>query len=298
MNFVVGFVILFCLFCSEYSAVGSAGHLRERIGGIVLLTCLVPALALLQTFMVSRKVRQQELDLVNWERLCRRVSSCHTAVWLAASVATIYAFRWHDVVRAEWGLDQFVLLDEIMILGPVLLSLLASWAVFFDLKPKSPATPLSPSDLSSNDLFPRTPGNSSRSSNSQSRLKGIRVWLLSPGRREYVSIRFRLYVLVLMVPLMLAIGINDLAPAVMQYGSVTATVLMIVGVLIMLALLPTLAGLPWKLTNPNDNVNEVVPTGIEPIQIGPAEGPGVGYEQSNHQCSRGRDGTLVSSIVD
>ena len=249
MNFVVGFVILFCLFCSEYSAVGSAGHLRERIGGIVLLTCLVPALAMLQTFMVSRKVREQEIDGENWERLCRRVNSCHTAVWLAASVATIYAFRWHDVVRAEWGLGKFVLVDEILILGPVLFSLLASWAVFFDLKRKQPTTAL-PSTAS--------PATSIHVSGSKSRLRDLHVWLLSPDRREFVSIRFRLYVLVIMVPLLLAIAINDLAPAALQFGPVVATVLMIVGGLSTLALLPTLAGLPWKLTVPSNDIGEVI----------------------------------------
>ena len=251
MNFVVGFVILFCLFCSEYSAVGSAGHLRERIGGIVLLTCLVPALAVLQTFMVSRKVQRQEIDEANWERLCRRVSSCHTAVWLAASVATIYAFRWHDVVRAEWGLDQFVLVDEIVILGPVLLSLLASWAVFFDLKPKQKISTVSTTALTGGQVTSHAPA-------SKWSLSEFRAWLLSQERREFVSIRFRLYVLVLMVPLLLAVTVNDLAPTVQRLGVVAATVLMVVGVLGTLALLPTLAGLPWKLSAPRDDVGEVI----------------------------------------
>ena len=251
MNFAVGFVILFCLFCSEYSAVGSAGHLRERIGGIVLLTCLVPALAMLQTFMVSRKVQRQEIDEANWERLCRRVSSCHTAVWLAASVATIYAFRWHDVVRAEWGLDRFVMVDEIIILGPVLLSLLASWAVFFDLKPKQEPKTKSPAALP-------LPAFVRDGSASQWSLSKFRAWLLSPERREFVSIRFRLYVLVLMVPLSLAIAVNDLAPMVQRLGPVAATILMVVGGLGTLALLPTLAGLPWKLAAPKDDVRTAI----------------------------------------
>ena len=247
MNLVVGFVILFCLFCSEYSAVGTADHLGERIIGIALLTCLVPALALLQTFMVSRKVQRHEIDAANWERLCNRVNSCHTAVWLAASVATIYAFRWHDVVRAEWGLGRFVLVDEIVILGPVLLSLLASWAVFFDLKPKPSTTAVSLSDSSQSSTAVARPA-----SKSQPWFSRVRAWLLSPGRREFVSIRFRLYVLVLMVPLLLAIAINDLTPTILQFGPIASTVLMIVGALSMLAMLPTLAGLPWKLTAPSE----------------------------------------------
>ena len=247
MNLAVGFVILFCLFCSEYSAVGSAGHLRERIGGIALLTCLVPALALLQTFMVSRKIQHQEIDEANWERLSRRVGSCHTAVWLAASVATIYAFRWHDVVRAEWGLDRFVLVDEIVILGPVLISLLASWAVFADLKPKQKKAALPV------DAIPTGQGHLSKWS-----FKNLMTWLFSSERKEFVSIRFRLYVLVLVVPLLLAVAVNDLASTVWQSGPVAATVLIVVGGLSTLALLPTLAGVPWKLAAPSHDVGEVI----------------------------------------
>ena len=258
MNLVVGFVILFCLFCSEYSAVGSAGHLRERIGGIVLLTCLVPALAMLQTFMVSRKVQLQEIDEANWDRLCRRVSSCHTAVWLAASIATIYAFRWHDVVRAEWGLGQFVLVDEILILGPVLLSLLASWAVFSDLKPKqrTSATRNTAGAIASGQTY-----------SSKWSLKYLRAWLFSSERKEFVSIRFRLYVLVLVVPLLLAIAVNDLASTISQFGSVTATVLIVVSGVSTLALLPTLAGLPWKLAAPSDGVGQMIGQEISQFKL-------------------------------
>ena len=251
MNFAVGFVILFCLFCSEYSAVGAAGHLQARIGGIALLTCLVPGLALLQTYLVSRKVQRQEIDKTQWERICRRVSSCHTAVWLAASVATIYAFRWHDVVRAEWGLDRFVLIDEILILAPVLLSLLASWAVFFDMKPN---------------IQSALPAEEKSTTLSWS-IGRLRAWLFSTERRAFVSIRFRLYVLVLVLPLLLAIAVSDLVPTFLRLGPYAVAVLVVVGGFGTLALLPTLAGLPWKLAAPDDNVASLVGQELDQFQL-------------------------------
>lgn len=244
MNLAVGFVILFCLFCSEYTAVGAADHLQVRLGGIALLTCLVPSLALLQTFVANRRRKLQHVDDELWEQVCGRVSSCHTAVWLAASVATIYAFRWHDVVRAQWGLDQFVLVDEILILMPVLLSLLASWAVFYDLK--QPAE-LSGMTGTSENAVTSTPVKTQR-----------RGWIFSAERREFVSIRFRLYVLVLMVPLLLAVAINDSFALVFQLDPVAAVVCIVGGGLALLALLPTLAGLPWKLASPNDDLQGMV----------------------------------------
>ncbi len=247
MNLAVGFVILFCLFCSEYSAAGSADHLQLRLGGIALLTCLVPMLALLQTFAVNRRRKLQQVDDALWERVCSRVSSCHTAVWLAASVATIYVFRWHDVVRAEWGLDRFVLVDEILILMPVLLSLLASWAVFYDLKSTDESAAPPVENRTSDGTVARFLEQAQHGS-----------WLFSGRRREFVSIRFRLHVLVLIVPLLLAVTINDSIAMVFQLGPVAAVTCLVFGGLVVLALLPTLAGLPWKLVSPSDNLNAMV----------------------------------------
>ena len=247
MNLAVGFVILFCLFCSEYSAVGSADHLQLRLGGIALLTCLVPLLALLQTFVVNRRRKLHQIDDALWEQVCSRVSSCHTAVWLAASVVTIYVFRWHDVVRVEWGLDRFVLVDEILILMPVLLSLIASWLVFYDLNSADESASLPIENRASDEKIApmqmrEQPG----------------TWLLSAKRREFVSIRFRLYVLVLIVPLLLAVAVNDSITMLFQLSPVIAVSCLVFGGLAMLALLPTLAGLPWKLASPSDDLNAIV----------------------------------------
>lgn len=258
MNLAVGFVILFCLFCSEYSAVGTADHLQIRLGGILVLTCLVPSLAILQTFVVNRRRKRQQVDNDVWERVCGRVSSCHTAVWLAASIATIYAFRWHDVVRSEWGFDRFLLVDEILILLPVLFSLLASWAVFYDLNPVDKTVDESSqacADAAKNKL----------ASVSDKTRQG---WLVSTGRREFVSIRFRLYVLVLMVPLLLAVAVNDSIALLFQLGPLAASVCILVGGLAVLALLPTLAGLPWKLTSASDDLDGMVRQELAGFNLG------------------------------
>lgn len=260
MNLVVGFVILFCLFCNEYSAVGTADHLQLRVSGIVLLTCLVPSLALLQTFWFNRKRRLQKIDTEHWERICHRINSCHTAVWLTASIATIYALRWHDVVRSEWDLGRFVLVDEIVILLPVLLSLLASWAVFFDLKPaEKPNGPSASPPLetcATSDKTTLVPPNGN-----------WRSWLFSTKRREFVSIRFRLYVLVLMVPLLAAVAINDLIPNILPFGNGAVVALIAVGVLSILAMLPTLAGLPWRLTTLNNDATEIIQQELDQLNL-------------------------------
>ena len=247
MNLAVGFVILFCLFCSEYSAAGKADHLLFRLGGIVVLTCLVPSLAVLQTFVVNRRRKLQAVDDALWEQVCSRVNSCHTAVWLAASVATIYVFRWHDVVRTEWGLDRFVVVDEILILMPVLLSLLASWAVFYDLNSADELVVPSTENRTSDDKVTKLPVQEPHG-----------TWLFSAQRREFVSIRFRLYILVLMVPLLLAVAVNDSIAMAFRLGPITAVTCIVFGGLAVLALLPTLAGLPWKLASPSDDLNAMV----------------------------------------
>jgi len=267
MNFAVGFVILFCLFCSEYSAAGTADHLLLRLGGIVVLTSLVPSLALLQTFIVNRRRKLLHVDDALWEQVCNRVNSCHTAVWLAASVATIYVFRWHDVVRSDWGLGRFVLVDEVLILMPVLLSLLASWAVFYDLK--STNEMLADEPLADEVIAPPFKNGIHVDKSTPLSVQELRpAWWFSASRQEFVLIRFRLYVLVLMVPLLLAVAVNDSIAMVFQLGPVAAVTCIVCGGLAMLALLPMLAGLPWKLASPSEDLNTMVRQELAGFNLG------------------------------
>lgn len=184
MNLIVALVIVLCLVCSEFQEESPTQDLSIRLCLIGLTTCLVPVLAIFQTFFVTREgspVAPQAR-----EGVIRRLMACHTAVWLAASLAIIVSLRWHEVVRNNWGLGDLVLIDELLILAPVILSMIASWAVFYEIDKRWRQPPKNSCDTLDCDLNAK-----------------------SNSRWQFVTLRFQLQIVAVLVPLAVAIAFRD-----------------------------------------------------------------------------------------
>lgn len=208
MNLIIGLVIMVCLVCSEFQRDAPASDLPLRLLLIGATTLLVPGLAIFQTLFVARQ--GSVIDVDRREEVIRRLTACHSAVWLAASMAVILSLRWHDVVRLNWGFDRYILLDELLILAPVILSLIASWAVFYDIESLCRRT-----DESVDRGNVRSAMNGS--GNGDSEVAGqvaVRIfrWGFSRERFQFVWLRVQFQILVIAVPLALAIVLNDLRP--------------------------------------------------------------------------------------
>lgn len=183
MNLLIGLVIVTCLVLSECGTPEPTTHLELRLGLIGLISFLVPGLAFFQTVLITRRLENTNLSTERINARLNALSICHSAVWLCASVAIIWAVRWQDIVRETWDLDRFPLADECLILAPILFSLVASWAIFYDIQ------------RSLNESVPR-PGLVER----------LRK------RFQFVSIRAQVYVLLILIPLSFAVLARDLAP--------------------------------------------------------------------------------------
>lgn len=83
--------------------------------------------------IASRLTLGQEPSAILLRRF-RRLRRCHTVLWLAVAGATLYGLRWSQLVRFNWQLDHCFLLDYVMILAPVLLPVVVSWAAFYDVE--------------------------------------------------------------------------------------------------------------------------------------------------------------------
>jgi len=93
-----------------------------------------PVFALLCAKLTAASLR---VDFTRYRPLLRRHENLllvHMAVWMAASAAIIYWLRWGQLVRFKWGLGDAFLLDDILILAPILLPLVASWAAFWEVE--------------------------------------------------------------------------------------------------------------------------------------------------------------------
>ncbi len=138
MNLAIGAVIVLTLLGSELTGAQPVQHeqLWLTIFMVGVLAILVPGLAIFQTYFVSLKIPTNSVDFQHRPEVIARLSACHSAVWLSASLATVWAIRWQDVVRGTWQLDRWPLLDEFFILLPVIFSLFTSWIIFSELTGK------------------------------------------------------------------------------------------------------------------------------------------------------------------
>lgn len=198
MNLAVAFVIIIYFFVSEFTAPQTIADPWTRVCVMMLLLFAVPAAALFQTRILANRYRKRKISFDEHQTLQKRMSINHTAVWLCASIAIIAGVRWHDIVRGQWQLDRWPILDELVIVAPVLFALVGSWAIFYDIdrlfvhQSKSQQDP------------------STTSTELSTKQKRPHDW---KSRLKYVSIRFRVHVLMILVPLLFVALVRDTIPS-------------------------------------------------------------------------------------
>ena len=223
MNLLIGFVVLLCLLCSEMRAPAAIEDCWTRVLLVGIIALTVPSLALFQTLVVSRRLRAENLGDQQCRSVMRRISVCHSAVWLTASLAIIWAVRWQDVVRVSWDMDRWPLVDEALILAPVMLSLVASWAIFYDVQ-------------------------HSMEGSTGGRFALENIW----RRIGYVTLRIRVYFLIMLLPIMIAVLSRDLSPWLEQLTQSQSVAVFLIAGIAMMAGFPFLLLLMWR-TKPVEN---------------------------------------------
>jgi len=71
----------------------------------------------------------------NPRRLMRRferLRQLHFVLWLTAAGGIYVGLGWAQLVRVNWGLDGAFLVDDLLILAPVIVPLVVSWAAFYE----------------------------------------------------------------------------------------------------------------------------------------------------------------------
>ena len=102
---------------------------------LLLALCAVAALTLFAaafSTMTARAVRQDYSRRALWLRCFGRLKRVHLILWLAVVGGILWCLGWVQLVRFNWQLDGSFLLDELLILTPVLLPLLLAWAAYYE----------------------------------------------------------------------------------------------------------------------------------------------------------------------
>jgi STE24 endopeptidase len=134
---------LICLIFGLFLLSEGTSGLTVSPGRVLLAISMVTAspivLAWLQGLELVRCRRlagpQPELE----GRALRQADAIHMAAWACASLAGIWLMQWPTLVRSTWALRGWLLIDELLVITPPLISLLASWMVFeWALRPLQP----------------------------------------------------------------------------------------------------------------------------------------------------------------
>lgn len=234
MHLFIGIITILYLAASEANAHAPVEDVWTRIYFMLLITASVPCLAMFQTAVIGQRFKNSNLSHEEMQASWNRISICHAVVWLTASLMVVLNIQWQAIVRNNFGLNQWPLIDELLILLPVVFSLVASWAVFFDVR--SLANAKSPVE------------------NAQSYFSSY----FSKDRWAFVLVRLRVYVAMTLLPIAIFVLMRDFAniyndtPTLIVVSTIAVGLLVVVGY-------PVLIGLIWNLRPSNDpELNQVL----------------------------------------
>ncbi len=186
-------------------------------GGAVMLVVLFALAASVVT------ARQLGADFSRRRVLLRRfcvLRRVHTVLWLVAAGVILFGLGWGQLVRFNWHLDRAFLADELLILLPVLLPLVLSWAAFYEV-----------------DRAVQLAGG-----------EPVDAWRRQPTRHHYLLLHVRHYLGILLVPVLGMLAVQDaitlFAPSLIESGHEAVVLLPMLGLLFLM--FPSLLRHVWQ----------------------------------------------------
>ena len=195
---------------------GVAGRLMIAAGGIMV----VVGFAAVASDLIARRLRTDFTRHRLLLRRFRRLRRVHLVLWLATAGGILYGLDWGRLVRFNWQLGRVPLVDELLILVPVLLPLVLSWAAFYEVD--------------------------------RAVIIGMTGGTAGAGqvttRRRYLAFHVRHYLGILLVPVLLLFAVQDavelLAPQVLESGH--GALVFVPWLAVLLLLFPVLLRFLWE----------------------------------------------------
>jgi STE24 endopeptidase len=134
MHFVLVMAVLAALVISENSPSQPVSSVTIRLVAALGGMGLVALFAAVSSGLIAWRLRSQQqrrAELLRWFKNLRRI---HSVLWLAVAGGILYWLGWSQLVRFNWSLDRFVLVDDLLILAPVLVPIVLSWCAFYEVE--------------------------------------------------------------------------------------------------------------------------------------------------------------------
>ena len=221
MQFILVMAVVAALVIAENSPDQPVDDSYGRFAIAIASLAMVGLFAALGSRLIACRLQSdcRAWSGIRWFRHFRRV---HAVIWLAAAGFVLYGLQWGQLVRHNWRLNHVFLLDDVLILAPVILPLVISWVAFYDVEQAIRLT-VPNADVCANPL---------------------------PGRGKYVVTLLRYYLGALLVPLFALLAIQEttefLLPGAVRSDSLAWAVLIGSPLLALIALFPWLLRHVWE----------------------------------------------------
>jgi Zn-dependent protease with chaperone function len=132
MHWVLILAVLLATTLAEQAPAAAADHAAARAIFALGAMLIAPALAATMSALVIRGLHR---DAKNWPAWLSRfavVQQLHAGLLVALVGAISYGLAWPQIVRVNLGLGPWILIDDLLILAPVYVPLMLSWAMFYD----------------------------------------------------------------------------------------------------------------------------------------------------------------------
>ena len=218
MNILFGVAFILVLMIGETSSSEPLVASDEtRVALLFLLAAIPPLFAAAQVCLFHWKFGVAG-DFEQKRSTLRRFAIWHFLVWLVASITTVSLLQWQSTVRTSWQLDRFPAIDDLMILAPPLVSLIASWYVLFE-----------------------------------TQRNDVQETEIASARREFVALRCRVYLLMVLIPIAGIVLVKDSWFLIQPLPVYSLLATMFFFLLCLLALMPYLVGKFWSSRSVDDH---------------------------------------------
>jgi STE24 endopeptidase len=114
--------------CPNQPVSGAGYRLLITVAGMLL----VALFALVASGVTARRIRRDFGRRFVALRQFTGLRRLHAVLWLSVVGGILFWLDWAQLVRFNWHLDRAFLLDDLLILTPVLLPMVLSWAAFYE----------------------------------------------------------------------------------------------------------------------------------------------------------------------
>jgi len=132
MQFVLVLAVLAALVIAENTPAQPVSGVGPRLLLAALGMTGVALFAAVSSGLIANRLKRDFQHRSLLLRRFRNLRRLHVVLWLGVAGGILYGLGWAQLVRFNWHLDHAFLVDDVLILLPVVLPLVLSWAAFYE----------------------------------------------------------------------------------------------------------------------------------------------------------------------